>query len=64
MVCCCALAGTAACNNCFDRTGSYSYSYSTNTIFPDIKKTQNNFIIINYNYIIQEQKRNNKRVDI
>lgn len=59
MVCCCALAGTAACNNCFNRTGNYSYS--TNTIFPDIKKTQNNPIIINYNYIIQEQKKKKKK---
>ncbi len=59
MVCCCALAGTAACNSCFNRTSSYSYS--NNITFPDIKKTQNNPIIINYNYIIQEQKKKTKK---
>lgn len=59
MICCCALAGTAACNNCFNRTGNYSYS--TNTTLPDIKKTQNNPITINYNYIIQEQKKKKKK---
>jgi hypothetical protein len=60
MVCCCALAGTAACNNCFNRTGNYSYSINTTT-FPDIKKTQNNPIIINYNYIIQGQEKKKKK---
>lgn len=58
MICYCILAGTPACNNCFNKTGSYSYTYTTHTIPSDITVTQkDNFIIINNNYFIQEKKK-------
>lgn len=61
MICHCTLAGTSACNSCFNRTGSYSYTYTTHTIPSDITIIQkdNPIIIINNNYFIQEKKKKN-----
>lgn len=60
MICHCVLAGTSACNNCFNRTSSYSYTYTTHTIPSDITITQkDNPIVIIINNFTQEKKKKN-----
>ena len=34
MVCCCAMAGTKACEHCFNNSGRYSWSTTTTTTIP------------------------------
>ena len=34
MVCCCALAGTKACEHCFNNTGNYGWTKTTTTTVP------------------------------
>ncbi len=45
-ICNCILAGTKACETCFNNTGTYSYS--TTTVYPPIStpKKEKNIIII------------------
>ena len=57
MICCCALAGTKACEHCFNNNSSYSWSKTITTTIPieeELSKEDYKEIL---KYIINKEKR-------